>query len=200
MTQPVPLFGEFRVGTAALAYHLVYALLFLVLAVGLWTAKPWGYHTIFIGGVLYTLDKIQFLMSGNITQEFVSMIFRGQEQLLQAVGRDMVMLSLTLVVISFVLGWWGLRITPTCGGRISKAVGKVSTIRASCWCIKINVDPYCVSYPGTSLGFSVSGLNYSAISLKGYPRCSYGVRICSSFCIGSFVYGRNKECFSCGYI
>ena len=107
MTQPVPLFGEFRVGTAALAYHLVYALLFLVLAVGLWTAKPWGYHAIFIGGVLYTLDKIQFLMSGNITQEFVSMIFRGQEQLLQAVGRDMVMLSLTLVVIAFVIGWWG---------------------------------------------------------------------------------------------
>lgn len=107
MTQPVPLFGEFRGGTAALAYHLIYVLLFLALAVGLWTAKPWGYQTIFIGGVLYTLDKLQFLMSGNITQEFVSMIFRGQEQLLQAVGRDMVMLSLTLVVIAFVLGWWG---------------------------------------------------------------------------------------------
>ena len=124
MTQPVPLFGEFRDGTAALAYHLIYALLFLVLAIGLWTAKSWGYQTIFIGGVLYTLDKIQFLMSGNITQEFVSMIFRGQEQLLQAVGRDTVMLSLTLVMIAFVLGWWGLPITPTCGGRILK-VGKV---------------------------------------------------------------------------
>lgn len=107
MTQPVPLFGEFRGGNVASAYHLIYALLFLVLAVGLWTAKPWGYQTIFIGGVLYTVDKLQFLMSGNIKQEFVSMIFRGQEQLLQAVGRDTVMLSLTLVVIAFVLGWWG---------------------------------------------------------------------------------------------
>ena len=107
MTQPVPLFGAFRSGTTALAYHLVYALLFLVLAIGLWTAKPWGYQTIFIGGVLYTLDKLQFLMSGNVTQEFVNMIFRGQEQLLKAVGPDMVALSLTLVVIAFVLGWWG---------------------------------------------------------------------------------------------
>ena len=79
--------------------------------------------------MLYTLDKLQFLMSGNITQEFVSMIFRGQEQLLQAVGRDTVMLSLTLVVIAFVLGWWGLRITPTCGGRTSKA-GEVSKVGA----------------------------------------------------------------------
>ncbi|MEK6680331.1 MAG: hypothetical protein AABY39_13035, partial [Nitrospirota bacterium] len=61
----------------------------------------------FIGGALYTLDKLQFLMSGNVTQEFINTIFRGQEQLLQSVGRDMVTLSLTLVVISFVLGWWG---------------------------------------------------------------------------------------------
>ena len=76
--------------------------------------------------MLYTLDKIQFLMSGNITQEFVSMIFRGQEQLLQAVGRDMVMLSLTLVVIAFVIGWWGfayyayLRRSYFKGGEVSK--------------------------------------------------------------------------------
>ena len=132
MTQPVPLFGEFRGGTAAPAYHLIYALLFLILAIGLWTAKPWGYHTIFIGGVLYTLDKLQFLMSGNITQEFVSMIFRGQEQLLQAVGRDMVMLSLTLVVIAFVLGWWGvclLRIpAPVIFQRWEEISGTVSMV------------------------------------------------------------------------
>lgn len=107
MTMPVPLFGEFRGGAAALAYHLIYVLLFLILAIGLWTAKPWSYHAIFIGGVLYTSDKLQFLMSGNIKQEFVNVIFRGQEQLLQTVGRDMVMLSLMLVIIVFVLGWWG---------------------------------------------------------------------------------------------
>lgn len=107
MTQPVALFGEFRGGTAALAYHLIYALLFLVLAVGLWTAKPWGYHAIFIGGALYTLDKLQFLLSGKATQDFLRTQFRGQEPLLQAVGPEMVMLSLTLVTIAFVLGWWG---------------------------------------------------------------------------------------------
>lgn len=107
MTQPVPLFGAFRGGTTALVYHLVYALLFLALAIGLWTAKPWGYQALFIGGVLYSLDKLQFLMIGNMAQEFVNMIFHGQEQLLQSVGRDMVMSSLTQVVIAFVLGWWG---------------------------------------------------------------------------------------------
>lgn len=107
MDLPAPLFGEFRGGTVALVYHLIYVLLFLALAVGLWTAKPWGHHAIFIGGVLYTLDKLQFLMSENLTQESVNMIFRGQEQLLQAVGADMVLLSLTLVVFSFILGWWG---------------------------------------------------------------------------------------------
>ena len=36
-------------------------------------------------------------------------IFRGQEPLLQAVGPGMLMLmlSLTLVVLASVLGWWG---------------------------------------------------------------------------------------------
>lgn len=106
-TLPVPLFGEFRGGAVAAVYHLIYALLFLILAIGLWTAKRWGYHAIFIGGALYTLDKLQFLMSGNVTQEFINTIFRGQEQLLRSVGPDMVTLSLTLVVIAFVLGWWG---------------------------------------------------------------------------------------------
>lgn len=104
---PAPLFGEFRGGATAVIYHLTYAVLFLALAVGLWNAARWGYHAIFIGGALYTLDKLQFLMSGNITQEFVNMMFRGQEQLLKTVGPDMVMLSLTLVVLGFVLGWWG---------------------------------------------------------------------------------------------
>lgn len=107
LTVPAPLFGEFRGGVAAVVYHLIYASLFLTLAVGLWTARPWGYHLIFIGGALYTLDKLQFLMSGNVTQEFINTVFRGQEQLLNAVGPDMVMLSLTLVVLAFVLGWWG---------------------------------------------------------------------------------------------
>jgi hypothetical protein len=107
MTLPAPLFGEFRGGTAALVYHLSYVLLFLALAVGLWTAKPWGYLMIFIGGVFYTIDKLQFLMSGNVTQELVNTVFRGQEPLLQAVGPGTVMLSLTLVVLTFVLGWWG---------------------------------------------------------------------------------------------
>lgn len=106
-TVPAPLFGEFRGGIVALGYHAIYVLLFLALAIGLWTARSWGYHAIFIGGLLYTLDKLQFLMSGSITQELVDIMFRGQEQLLQAVGPDMVMLSLTLVVSAFVLGWWG---------------------------------------------------------------------------------------------
>jgi hypothetical protein len=73
----------------------------------LWTAKPWGYHTIFIGGVFCSLDKLQFLMSGNVVREFINTIFHGQEPLQQAVGIDTVTLSLILVVLVFVLGRWG---------------------------------------------------------------------------------------------
>lgn len=107
VTVVAPLFGEFRGGLVAVVYHLIYVLLFLALAAGLWTAKPWGYRAIFAGATLYTLDKLQFLMSGNATQQFVDTVFRGQEPLLESVGPDMVMLSLTLVVLAFVLGWWG---------------------------------------------------------------------------------------------
>jgi len=107
VTVATPLFGQFRVGLPAVVYHLIYVSLFLALAVGLWTAKPWGYHAIFAGATIYTLDKLQFLMSGNATQQFIDMIFHGQEQLLESVGPDMVMFSLTLVVLAFVFGWWG---------------------------------------------------------------------------------------------
>jgi hypothetical protein len=107
LAMPAPLLGEFRGGATAVIYHLIYATLFLALAVGLWNATRWGYYAIFIGGALYTLDKLQFLMSGSVTQEFINTVFRGQEQLLNAVGPDMMTLSLTLVVLAFVLGWWG---------------------------------------------------------------------------------------------
>lgn len=107
LAMPAPLFGALRAGMAAQAYHLLYVLLFLALAVGLWTAKRWGYYAVFVGGAFYTLDKLQFLLSGEATQDFVLTQFRGQESLLQAVGSDMVMLSLTLVTLAFVLGWWG---------------------------------------------------------------------------------------------
>lgn len=107
VTMPAPLFGELRVGAVAAIYHLIYVALFLALGVGLWTARRWGYRAVFIGTAFYTLDKLQFLMSGSVIQDFVNMMFRGQEPLLQAVGPDMAMLSLTLVTLAVVLGWWG---------------------------------------------------------------------------------------------
>lgn len=106
LAMPVPLFGELHTGVVATVYHLVYAVLFVVLGAGLWTGKRWGYYAIFAGSALYTLDKLQFLASGKATEDFLRAQFHGQEELLRAVGPDMVMTSLTLVTLSFVVGWW----------------------------------------------------------------------------------------------
>ena len=39
----IPLFGAVRSGTIAVLYHVVYAILFLGMGVGLLVAKRWGY-------------------------------------------------------------------------------------------------------------------------------------------------------------
>ncbi|MHB8534614.1 MAG: hypothetical protein ACYDBW_04125 [Sulfuricaulis sp.] len=109
VTSDVPLFGAIRGGLSANIYHLVYVLLFLGLGVGLWGAKPWGYRLVFITTVLYTLDKLQLLLSRQTIEAFITLQMGGYENELQAQGIDaaLIMEAIMLTSIVAVLCWWG---------------------------------------------------------------------------------------------
>ena len=109
LTAEVPLFGEIRGGLGAGAYHLVYAGLFLALGIGLWDGKPWGYQLVFVTTALYTLDKLQLLLSEQTLNAFVKAQMGGFEPELQTQGitEDLILQAIVLMSIVVILCWWG---------------------------------------------------------------------------------------------
>jgi hypothetical protein len=109
VTSAVPLFGAVRGGLSADVYHIVYILLFLALGVGLWGAKKWGYTLVFVTTALYTLDKLQFILSRQTVTAFITTQMGGYESELQAQGIDAGLIQEVLILMSVVvvLCWWG---------------------------------------------------------------------------------------------
>jgi len=109
VTSEVPLFGAIRSGLSANIYHIVYILFFLALGVGLWGAKKWGYALVFITTILYTIDKLQFILSRQTVEAFITAQMDGYQSELQAQGIDagLIMEALVLMSIVVILCWWG---------------------------------------------------------------------------------------------
>lgn len=109
ITSEVPLFGEIRGGISAGIYHLVYAALFLVLGIGLWSARKWGYTLVFVTTVIYTLDKLQLVLGHQALEAYVRTQMTGLESQLQSQGIDEALITqaIVLMAIVVVLCWWG---------------------------------------------------------------------------------------------
>ena len=109
VTSEVPLFGAIRGGLSANVYHIVYIMLFLALGVGLWEAKKWGYMLVFVTTALYTLDKLQFMLSSQAVEAFITTQMGGYESELQAQGisAGLIMEAIVLMSIVVILCWWG---------------------------------------------------------------------------------------------
>lgn len=109
LTAEVPLFGAIRGGMSVAIYHVVYAALFLALGIGLWSGKHWGYPLVFVTTALYTLDKLQLLLSRQALSAFVKAQLGGFERELQAQGitEELILQSIVLMSVVVILCWWG---------------------------------------------------------------------------------------------
>ncbi len=104
---PSPLFGELRGGAVSAIYHLAYVVLFVALGAGLWGARPWGYTLVFVVTALYTLDKLQLLLSDTAVNAVVAQMYAEIEVSMPGIGTAQVSQAFTLLLVFFVLGWWG---------------------------------------------------------------------------------------------
>lgn len=102
----VPLFGEFHSGAVAIIYHLIFIGLFAGMGAGLWYAKAWGLWLMLAGTITYTLDRVLYLLDGK------SLIndLNQYGALLGAGGQDLVSMTMNIVTISTLGGWWGFLI------------------------------------------------------------------------------------------
>lgn len=106
----VPLFGAVRGGVVAIAYHLVFAGLFLGMGVGLWEAKSWGWKLMFAGTLFYTADRFLYMLDGEARKVEAASALGDYAELLgvdaQSSIAQIVVLSTTLTLIC----WWGFLI------------------------------------------------------------------------------------------
>lgn len=103
----VLLLGRFRGGWPAAAVHLLYAGIYLALGIGLWKAYRWGYRLVYAASILYTLDKLQYVVYRETILAEMMRQAGPYRQLLQALDPQMLLQVLMLVAGLFAACWWG---------------------------------------------------------------------------------------------
>ncbi len=100
---PVVLFGAEHSGIVAVIYHLLYIGIYGGMGLGLWTAKPWGFQMMFSGTLIYSVDRLLFIMYGQASSSLLS----DYGELMGAGGEDLVAQASILTVVATLLAWWG---------------------------------------------------------------------------------------------
>ena len=89
----------------------MYAALFVALGAGLWGARPWGYTLVFVVTALYTLDKLQLLLSDTAMNAVVAQMYAEIEVSMPGIEKAIeaapVLQAIKLLLVLFVAGWWG---------------------------------------------------------------------------------------------
>lgn len=103
----VLLFGALTGGALAVTYHVVYALLFGWLAVGLWRGTRDGFYVLIAAAVVNTVDRLQVVSARDMLETLIRAELAGREELLQAIGMDFLMQSIILMIFVVIACWWG---------------------------------------------------------------------------------------------
>lgn len=102
----VLLLGAIRGGVIALAYHLAYIVMFVVLGIGLWEGKRWGVKAVMISTALYTLDRLQLLLAPRVLETYMLGELGDYVNSLVAGGQQTILQTTMVMIVLFVASWW----------------------------------------------------------------------------------------------
>jgi len=102
IVSPVSLFGGEHSGVVAVMYHLLYIGLYTGMGLALWTAKPWGFQMIFSGTLIYTVDRLLFIMYGHATPSLLS----DYGEMIGAGGQELIGQASNLTAVATLIAWW----------------------------------------------------------------------------------------------
>ncbi len=106
MTSDVPLFGAVRSGGIALCYNLFFAMLFLGMGLGLIIGRSWGYRLFLAGTVVYSLDRLSFLLNKDTRDAYLTASGVSPE-VRSLVDTRMFDEGILLATVVTLLCWWG---------------------------------------------------------------------------------------------
>jgi hypothetical protein len=107
VTTPVPWFGVLRGGAQIVLYHLLFVSVFLAMGLGLWTGSRRGYHAVFAGTAIYTLDKVRYLLDRDGRAAEILYQLRNVPEFVEVLDMNLLLRLSTLMTAMFVLCWWG---------------------------------------------------------------------------------------------
>ncbi len=107
IASPVPLFGAVRSGFVAWMMHLIEGGLFTAMGIGIYKRKRWGYLTIMIGTVWYTLEKLLYVFDRKAREADLMESMRGFEEYAHYIDKNSIISSLNLLQLAMLAGWWG---------------------------------------------------------------------------------------------
>ncbi len=96
-----------RGGAPIVLYHLLYVLVFLAMGLGLWTGSRWGYHAVFAGTAVYTLDKARYLLDREGRAAEILHQLQNYPEVVEVLDMNVLLRLSSLMTTMFVLGWLG---------------------------------------------------------------------------------------------
>jgi hypothetical protein len=103
----VALFGGVRVGAVAVFYHFVFAALYVLSGIGMWTAKPWGYQAFMTTTAIYTIDKIQLMLFPQAFYDYILQQLTVTREIVGMIPKEQLIQYFMIAYIVLLLCWWG---------------------------------------------------------------------------------------------
>jgi hypothetical protein len=101
------LFGSVKVGAAAAFYHFVFATLYGLSGIGMWTAKPWGYGAFMTTTAVYTIDKIQMMLFADAFYDYIFQQLTITREMIGMIPKEQLIQYFIIAYIVLLLCWWG---------------------------------------------------------------------------------------------
>jgi hypothetical protein len=103
----VALFGGVRVGAAAVFYHFLFAALYILSSIGMWTVKPWGYGVFMATTAAYTVDKVQAMLFPGTFYDYIMQQLTVTREIVGMIPKGQLIHYFMIAYIVLLLCWWG---------------------------------------------------------------------------------------------
>lgn len=105
-TSDVAFLGGMRSGAVAIGYNLFFVALFFALGAGLIVGRTWGYRLLFAGTLVYTVDRLAFVIDKRTREAFLA---SGglSEEVRSLIDMNMIDQGVILATLFVLICWWG---------------------------------------------------------------------------------------------
>ena len=103
----VALFGGVRTGAVSAGYHFVFAALYILSGIGMWTANPWGYSAFMATAAIYTIDKVQLFLFPDTLYDYILQQLTVTREIVGMIPKEQLTQYFMIAYVVLLLCWWG---------------------------------------------------------------------------------------------